>query len=384
VGATCIKLSMEFLGGRVMPLLWPREPATAAKHRLYKSYLDAWWPILLQPSANGYRRKRVTYVDAFAGPGRYEGGEPGSPILALQRLLDHVALERMGLSRDRVCLVFMEKRRDRCEHLRAELVRRFGPLPDLPVTVEVRHGEAGRDLELVLAELGSWGQPILAIFDSWGNVNVPFGLAARVARNPASEVIATFGPNWFNRRENENPEQLDLVFGGRRYWVPADRESRPDERWRAWLETYRETLGRAGWRYRLQFEVVPRTGQPLYLVFGTGHPKGVEVMKAAMWNVDVSDGMRFRDPRTRGAVPAGQDTLWDAAGEADPELAELVSQRLAEGPTTLEELGQWLLLETARWRAADARVAVSSMLTSGSVRITPPGRLLRSSVIRSL
>lgn len=34
------------------------EPATAAKHRLYKNkhrlykkkYLDAWWPILLQPS----------------------------------------------------------------------------------------------------------------------------------------------------------------------------------------------------------------------------------------------------------------------------------------------------------------------------------------------
>ncbi|CAM5635483.1 hypothetical protein STENM223S_06654 [Streptomyces tendae] len=57
-----------------MGVLWPLEPATAAKHRLYQRYLDAWWPILLQTSQRtGYSRPRVTLLDAFAGPGRYEG-----------------------------------------------------------------------------------------------------------------------------------------------------------------------------------------------------------------------------------------------------------------------------------------------------------------------
>jgi hypothetical protein len=46
--------------------LWKLEPATAAKHRLYKKYLDAWWPILLQPSAStGRSWPHVTYVDAL-------------------------------------------------------------------------------------------------------------------------------------------------------------------------------------------------------------------------------------------------------------------------------------------------------------------------------
>jgi hypothetical protein len=46
---------------------------------------------------------RVTYVDAGAGPGRYETGEEGSPVFALDRLqaptashtLRHAACDRV-------------------------------------------------------------------------------------------------------------------------------------------------------------------------------------------------------------------------------------------------------------------------------------------------
>src|SRR5262249_32014597 len=151
-----------------------------------KRYLDAWWPILLQPS-RGYIRPRVTYLDAFAGPGKYTGEEEGSPVFALRRLLGHAAVERMNLSRDRVRLLFMEKRRDRFDSLCGELNRHFGALEDLPVCVWPRRGDAGTAAESLLEETGAWGHPILAIFDSWGNVNVPLGLVHRLARNPASE-----------------------------------------------------------------------------------------------------------------------------------------------------------------------------------------------------
>ncbi len=33
--------------------------------------------------------QRVMFYDAFAGPGEYNGGELGSPMIALQTLLDH-------------------------------------------------------------------------------------------------------------------------------------------------------------------------------------------------------------------------------------------------------------------------------------------------------
>jgi three-Cys-motif partner protein len=362
-----------------MSLLWKLKPATAAKHRLYRRYLDAWWPILLQPSRTGYVQPRVTYIDAFAGPGRYEGGEEGSPVFTLRRLLEHTFVERMSLRRERVCLVFIEKDRPRYEHLCRELVERFGPLEELPVWVEVRHGEA-REASAVLDEVKAWGFPVLAIFDSWGNVNVPLEVVSRIAQNRSSEVITTFGPNWFSRREQVDAEAFDEVFGGREYWEAADRESRTDERWRAWLSTYRDALARAGFRYRLQFQVVPRTGLPLYLVYGTGHEKGVQVMKDAMWDVDGNDGMSFRDPRTRGAPLPGQLDLW--ADGVQPELLELVDQRLRSGPAPLEELGRWLLLETARCRKPDARKAVQELMRDGLATIEPAGRLTAASVVR--
>jgi len=94
--------------GYGVSVLWRLEPATAAKHQLYKRYLDAWWPIMLQSSAKeGRLWPRVTYLDAFAGPGRYLDGEEGSPVFALDRLLGHRMVGRMHLSRQRVRLLFI-------------------------------------------------------------------------------------------------------------------------------------------------------------------------------------------------------------------------------------------------------------------------------------
>lgn len=365
-----------------MDVLWKLEPATAAKHRLYQRYLDAWWPILLQTSRQtGYARPRVTLLDAFAGPGRYEDGEPGSPVFILDRLLNHDAVDRMHLSPERVHLVFIEKDRARHAHLLAELAAHFGPLGDLPVRVEVRRGEAGRDSLAVLDELGSWGNPILGIFDSWGNVNVSLDVMRRIARNRSSEVITTFGPNWFSRREGFNADILDSVFGGREFWTPADAELRPDERWRIWLHTYREALRRAGFGYQLQFKLVPRTGKDLYLVFGTGSPAGLRAMKDAMWNVDDGDGESFRDPRTRGAEAAGQLNFFQMDQQCDPELLELVNQRLKIGSATVEQVGEWLLTESARWLPKHALKAARQLREDGLIAIQSPGRLTTKSGI---
>src|SRR5215475_1669133 len=58
--------------------IWPIEPHTSAKHQILRNYLDAWLPIL------GKYNRRIVYIDGFSGPGEYAGGEPGSPIIALE------------------------------------------------------------------------------------------------------------------------------------------------------------------------------------------------------------------------------------------------------------------------------------------------------------
>jgi len=66
-------------------ILWPLEPHSRGKHLVLRNYLDAWLPIL------GSWSGRILFIDGFAGPGTYHGGEEGSPLVALRAFADHKA-----------------------------------------------------------------------------------------------------------------------------------------------------------------------------------------------------------------------------------------------------------------------------------------------------
>src|SRR3989338_8237693 len=66
---------------------WKIDPHTSAKHEILKKYLQPWMAILSST------RKRLVYLDGFAGPGEYlnEKDEKinGSPIIAIECYLGH-------------------------------------------------------------------------------------------------------------------------------------------------------------------------------------------------------------------------------------------------------------------------------------------------------
>src|ERR1700688_2133158 len=90
--------------------IWPMQPHTAAKHLILRKYLDAWFPILAKYN------QRIVYLDGFSGPGRYSGGEPGSPIIALEAAITH----RANLAGE-IVFFFIEEQVDRAAHLQIEL-----------------------------------------------------------------------------------------------------------------------------------------------------------------------------------------------------------------------------------------------------------------------
>ena len=83
--------------------VWKIEEHTKAKHEILKRYLGAWFPILSTYS------DRIIYLDGFAGPGVYEGGEDGSPVIALQTAVNHVLAPRFKeitfffIEKDNIC-----------------------------------------------------------------------------------------------------------------------------------------------------------------------------------------------------------------------------------------------------------------------------------------
>src|SRR6266487_4348892 len=92
---------------------WAREPHTKAKHDLIQKYLGGWFPIL------GSSNDRIVFLDGFAGPGAYAEGEMGSPLLAIETLLDHSHFARFG--HRQFVFLFCEPEADRCAALQARL-----------------------------------------------------------------------------------------------------------------------------------------------------------------------------------------------------------------------------------------------------------------------
>ena len=100
--------------GAVMAKLLKMVPHTAAKHLLLKKYLNAWFPIL------GKHHGRINYIDGFAGPGEYEDGEVGSPIIAIEAAKAHVAKGTLP-SNVNINFIFVEAESEYADHLRSRL-----------------------------------------------------------------------------------------------------------------------------------------------------------------------------------------------------------------------------------------------------------------------
>jgi three-Cys-motif partner protein len=321
--------------------------------------------------ANAY--PSVTYAEGFSGPGIYSGGEPGSPVIAIRALASEVPATK-GIAR----FVFVDND-ERCvamlpQALTAAFPQRPRPWAAMPLAIE--KGTCADKLESTLDAVGAWGQPIFANLDSWGNAPVPYSLLQRLANNVSSEVIVTLFPQHFVRFVSEQGEAGDAVFGADPTWRTVANLA-PHAKSRHILTCYRNALHAAGFPYLMDFELVPRHGQPLYLVFGTGHPRGVQKMKQSLWEVDRTQGVGFRDPRDEQA-----ETLFDLTEPQLGPLTRLLAHKLHDddGRSRVEDLRNFALFETV-YRPEHVINALYPLLHQGTIAVEGGGPIWRASYV---
>jgi three-Cys-motif partner protein len=190
-------------------VLWPRSRHTAAKHQLLVGYLNAWIGIL------GSWAEHVLLVDGFAGPGVYEGGEPGSPMLMLDAFLRR---------KDRATLkplfhyVFIEQNMERHRHLQELVTKRT--LVAGRTVVEVVHGDFAAVFPSRLDEIrGRFGEvPTFAFIDPFGAGDDVAHLASNLVSLPRCEALV-YVPITHLARFVEHPD-LETTFD-RLYDGPA-------------------------------------------------------------------------------------------------------------------------------------------------------------------
>jgi three-Cys-motif partner protein len=315
--------------------VWKLDPHTRAKHAILSRYLQAWTPILTQ---GGF--PKVAYLDGFAGPGQYEGGEDGSPVIALKAALAH-----SGRITGKVIFLFVEEKPDRAEFLR----RRVESL-SLPSNFVVQI-DGGRTFEQAFANFRRQHAdrngripPTFAFIDPFGWTGAPFSAVKFILSQQSCEVFVTFMYEEINRFIGHPDQEANFdAFFGAHEWRSGVKLAKPVERNRFLHDLYlRQLKGTAGAKYARSFQMRNSSGlTDYYLFYATNSPVGLRKMKEAMWKVDESGEFTFSD-----ATDPNQMVLFSKNPRYD-DLAQQIMKRFAGKQATVGDVEEFVLCETA-------------------------------------
>jgi three-Cys-motif partner protein len=312
---------------------WAIEPHTEAKLQILRAYLQAWFPILAQ-----YRQGRVVYIDGFAGPGRYAGGEEGSPIIAVRAVLNQPLL-----SGARIDLHFIEADPAVATHLRGELAVLEPQLRGRPsLNVRVHDGEFVTIYPQISSSLGSAANvvPTFALIDPFGWTGVPFSITADLLGRPMTEVLFNFMHEEITRflAHKDQPNNFDRLFGTPKWRDFIALTGR--RRTRSLHDLYGEQLLKHA-KYVRSFTMVNESRRVDYfLFFATQSIKGLERMKEAMWKVDPLGDFCFSDATDPNAL-----TLFGLEPDLSA-LSRILRTHACEWLVPIEEIFSRTLVDT--------------------------------------
>jgi three-Cys-motif partner protein len=313
--------------------VWKLEPHTRAKHEILKRYLQAWMIILSQG-----KFPEILYIDGFAGPGEYSGGEIGSPIIALD-----TALEYRSPLTAKIHFLFVEKDDGRAAHLRKQVALRTLP-PNFRVIIEADTFEAA--FERRYPEFVRGGRPIpsFAFIDPFGWTGAPFTLVEKILGQRSCEVFVNFMYEDINRFIG-HPDQVANFNGffGTDAWKQCIGETEPRRRNRCLHDLYMQQLHTAARAsYVRSFEMSnARDVTDYYLFYATNELLGLKKMKEAMWKADESGEFRFSD-----ATDPSQLVLFEKAPNL-PLLRERLLTAFSGKEVSVGNIEKFVLVETA-------------------------------------
>jgi three-Cys-motif partner protein len=317
-------------------VIWPLEPHTRAKHEILRRYLEAWLPIMT--AYNG----RVVFLDGFAGPGEYVGGELGSPLIAIDTFLR----QRHPMPGAEVTFLFIEKDSDRCQHLQDLLATRHLPSS---AQWQVFCGEFDEHLASLLQMLEENSlrlAPTFAFVDPFGYSATPLKTIARLMQHDKCEVLITFMHEEVNRflsfENAANESHYDNLFGTPEWRRITQQPLTPGERERQLHDLYQHQLSTVGGaKFVRSFRMRNRKNHTDYfLFFGTKSTKGLDKMKQAMWRVDPSGAYDFSDHTN-----PDQQVLF--APKPDYRMLQTMLEDRFRGQTvSIGDIGSYVITET--------------------------------------
>ncbi|WP_062231940.1 three-Cys-motif partner protein TcmP [Fictibacillus sp. FJAT-27399] len=289
-----------------LPMLWPLQPHTAAKHQLLRKYLQVWMRVM---TLGINHNKPAIFIDGFSGPGEYEGGEDGSPVIILKEAVEY--MKQFPSHKPQLRFIFIEQNAERFNNLKGKVCELFNdnyhtinspysPSQYNNIIIYFYNHSFIDTINHLLDHMDGRMAPTFAFIDPFGFKDTPYEIIERFNKNSGSEIFVNFMYEDINRflKLPSLQEHYHKLFGTDRWldMLKNMNDYTPEKRRYFLHSLYQEQLKKAGYKYVISFELKnEKNATEYFLYYGTSHIRGLEKMKDAMWSVDRSGAYTFSD-----------------------------------------------------------------------------------------
>jgi three-Cys-motif partner protein len=306
------------------PEKWEMQEHTEVKHRILRKYLTTWTRILASSNPE------VHYFDGFAGRARYEDGEPGSPLLALDVAKRHSdAFDTFHCS--------LNDLNDTNYSLLEQEVSVKLAKTDFPDNIQPYfHNEPFEDIALSILTSDKFQDiPSLVFIDPFGYSGTPFSVISEIMnlRRSGDEIFFTFMVEKIRRflSDESKEEAITRAFGTDRWKDIREIDNRVEQEEEI-LQFYVKRLKRGvGVDHVFPFQMKhPDKDVTLYyLIHATNHFKGHKVMKSVMYREGDDDFFAYLGP-DHYKYENEQMTLFESDDSDDSRADELAEHLVDE------------------------------------------------------
>lgn len=270
--------------------LKPFDEGTLTKLQIFELYTREWLPVFLSPEKP--YRSEIHLFDFFAGPGTDSNGELGSPLRILKQLNECRRLA--GWSKVHVSVHFFDKSPTKIKQLESNIESHGIKLPGVVFDIRaLKFEDAFLECKSVLTN--SAGSKLVFI-DQCGVDHVTPEVFRQLVGFPTCDFLFFLSSSTLHRFRDH----------------PAIKQkiSRPDDSFhvhRAALDHYRGFLPKSSGYYLAPFSI--KKGSNIYgLIFGSGHPLGIDKFLQVAWSQDELNGEADFDINREDITP-GQTFL---------------------------------------------------------------------------
>lgn len=264
------------------PRKWRMKGQTEVKHEILRAYLKPWLFKISEIT------DKVTYLDGFAGRGKYTDGSVGSPIIAIQSASD--ISDSISHKLNSFECIFVEKDEEVHGNLKQTVEAHRSQSPNF-VSTTIYQGEFEEHARKYIEMQKHDPKPGFIFIDPFGFSGLPFNVVRELTnlRESGVEVFINFmsGKMAQFMESDSHATAITEILGTDRWKEVVSFDAEKDKRAKQLLKVYEDQLrDEAGIEYVWPFEMTEETKDQncYYLIHATNHFEGFRLMKQNMFS----------------------------------------------------------------------------------------------------